>query len=77
MYATEPALPLRAAGRRRGSVRRPDGALAAGHTALVRAIGGAGGELYVWTVDEQPRSGARGDLVTGVITDDPRLFAAG
>jgi len=44
---------------------------------LVRAIGRAGGELYVWTVDEVPRIQALQALgVTGVISNDPRLFAA-
>ena len=43
---------------------------------LVRAVSSAGGELYVWTVDELPqirRFEALG--VTGVITNDPRLFS--
>jgi glycerophosphoryl diester phosphodiesterase len=44
--------------------------------ALVEAVGRAGGELYVWTVDELPRIGDLRTLgVTGVITNDPRLFA--
>lgn len=44
---------------------------------LVRAIADAGGELYVWTVDEAPRIQALERLgVTGVITNDPRLFTA-
>lgn len=44
---------------------------------LVRAIEQAGGELYVWTVDEAPRIRALAALgVTGVITNDPRLFGA-
>ncbi len=44
---------------------------------LVRAVSGAGGELYVWTVDELPRLRALEALgVTGLITNDPRLFAA-
>jgi glycerophosphoryl diester phosphodiesterase len=43
---------------------------------LVRAIRAAGGELYVWTVDDLPRLRALEALgVTGVITNDPRLFA--
>jgi glycerophosphoryl diester phosphodiesterase len=43
---------------------------------LARAVRGAGGELYVWTVDEQPRISALEALgVAGVITNDPRLFA--
>jgi glycerophosphoryl diester phosphodiesterase len=44
--------------------------------ALIRAVGEAGGELYVWTVDEL---GLMLELealgVTGVISNDPRLFA--
>jgi glycerophosphoryl diester phosphodiesterase len=44
---------------------------------LVRRVGKAGGEVYVWTVDELPRLRALERLgVTGVITNDPRLFAA-
>jgi glycerophosphoryl diester phosphodiesterase len=44
--------------------------------AVVEAVRGAGGELYVWTVDELPRIGNLRTLgVTGVITNDPRLFA--
>jgi glycerophosphoryl diester phosphodiesterase len=44
---------------------------------LVRSVHAAGGELYVWTVDELPRLRALEALgVTGVITNDPRLFAA-
>lgn len=43
---------------------------------LVRAVCGAGGELYVWTVDELPRIRELAALgVTGVITNDPRLFS--
>jgi glycerophosphoryl diester phosphodiesterase len=44
---------------------------------LVRAVHGAGGDLFVWTVDDLPsirRLAALG--VTGVITNDPRLFTA-
>lgn len=44
---------------------------------LVRRVRAAGGEVYVWTVDELAllrRLEAMG--VTGVITNDPRLFAA-
>jgi glycerophosphoryl diester phosphodiesterase len=45
---------------------------------LVRAIADAGGELYVWTVDDAKRIRALEALgVTGVITNDPRLFAGG
>jgi glycerophosphoryl diester phosphodiesterase len=44
---------------------------------LVRAVVGAGGEVYVWTVDELPRLRALEAIgVSGVITGDPRLFAA-
>jgi glycerophosphoryl diester phosphodiesterase len=42
---------------------------------LVRRVRAAGGELYVWTVDEQPRIRALQAMgVTGVISNDPRLF---
>jgi glycerophosphoryl diester phosphodiesterase len=42
---------------------------------LVRAIDGAGGELYVWTVDDAERIAKLERLgVTGIITNDPRLF---
>ena len=65
-------------GDRAGPLRRADGPLAAGHAARwCAAVRGAGGELYVWTVDELPRLRALEALgVTGVITNDPRLFAA-
>jgi glycerophosphoryl diester phosphodiesterase len=43
--------------------------------ALVRAVLGAGGEIYVWTVDAGHRIEQLQRLgVTGVITNDPRLF---
>jgi glycerophosphoryl diester phosphodiesterase len=42
---------------------------------LVRAVHDAGGQLYVWTVDEAPKIRALEALgVDGVITNDPRLF---
>ena len=42
---------------------------------LVAAIDKAGGELYVWTVDDAERIAALERLgVTGIITNDPRLF---
>jgi glycerophosphoryl diester phosphodiesterase len=42
---------------------------------LVRAVHEEGGELYVWTVDDAARIGALQRLgVSGVITNDPRLF---
>jgi glycerophosphoryl diester phosphodiesterase len=45
--------------------------------ALVRAVREEGGELYVWTVDDARRIRALEALgVTGVITNDPRLFSA-
>jgi glycerophosphoryl diester phosphodiesterase len=44
---------------------------------LTRAIHAAGGELYVWTVDDPLRIAALDALgVTGIITNDPRLFVA-
>jgi glycerophosphoryl diester phosphodiesterase len=44
---------------------------------FVRAVERAGGELYVWTVDDPQRIAALERLgVTGVITNDPRLFGA-
>jgi len=44
---------------------------------LVEAIQRAGGDLYVWTVDHEPRIRELRTLgVTGVITNDPRLFGA-
>jgi glycerophosphoryl diester phosphodiesterase len=43
---------------------------------LVRRVRAAGGELYVWTVDDLARLRSLEALgVTGVITNDPRLFA--
>jgi len=43
---------------------------------LARAVQRAGGELYVWTVDEGPRIQRLEAMgVAGVITNDPRLFA--
>ncbi|MEN3281583.1 MAG: glycerophosphoryl diester phosphodiesterase, partial [Solirubrobacteraceae bacterium] len=42
---------------------------------LARAVHAAGGELYVWTVDDPARIARLGAIgVTGVITNDPRLF---
>jgi glycerophosphoryl diester phosphodiesterase len=42
---------------------------------LVETVKAAGGELYVWTVDDAARIRALEALgVTGVITNDPRLF---
>ena len=42
---------------------------------LVSTVRDAGGELYVWTVDDAARIRRLAGLgVTGVITNDPRLF---
>ena len=61
----------------RGPLRRADVRTGgSSRRALVRAVREAGGELYVWTVDDaraHPPLEALG--VTGVITNDPRLFA--
>jgi glycerophosphoryl diester phosphodiesterase len=44
---------------------------------LVRVVAALGGELYVWTVDDAARIRELEALgVTGVITNDPRLFDA-
>lgn len=43
--------------------------------ALVRAVGEAGGELYVWTVDDAAHISKLTAMgVDGIITNDPRLF---
>jgi glycerophosphoryl diester phosphodiesterase len=42
----------------------------------VRTLRAAGGDVYVWTVDDPGRIAELEELgVTGVITNDPRLFA--
>jgi glycerophosphoryl diester phosphodiesterase len=42
---------------------------------LARAVDEAGGELYVWTVDDATRIAKLNAIgVTGIITNDPRLF---
>jgi glycerophosphoryl diester phosphodiesterase len=44
---------------------------------LVRAVAAGGGELYVWTVDDAALMGRLTAMgVDGIITNDPRLFAA-
>jgi glycerophosphoryl diester phosphodiesterase len=45
---------------------------------LARCVRAAGGELYAWTVDDRRRiAGLERMGVTGVISNDPRLFGAG
>ena len=45
---------------------------------LAEAVTSAGGELYVWTVDDAEKIAALESLgVHGVITNDPRLFLGG
>ena len=45
--------------------------------ALVRAVHGEGGQVYVWTVDDEPRIRRLEAMgVDGVITNDPRLFGS-
>ena len=42
---------------------------------MARTIGDAGGELYVWTVDDAARIARLERMgVSGVISNDPRLF---
>jgi glycerophosphoryl diester phosphodiesterase len=44
--------------------------------ALARAVAEAGGELYVWTVDDAARIARLTAMgVDGIITNDPRLFS--
>ena len=44
---------------------------------LVRAVKDAGGDLYAWTVDDPERIAELARLgVTGIISNDPRLFAS-
>ncbi|CAB4879916.1 unannotated protein [freshwater metagenome] len=44
---------------------------------LQRAVAGAGGDLFVWTVDDAARIAELERLgVTGIITNDPRLFSS-
>jgi glycerophosphoryl diester phosphodiesterase len=45
---------------------------------LVRVVTEAGGEIYVWTVDDPARIAKLERLgVTGIISNDPRLFVSG
>jgi len=44
---------------------------------MASSLRAAGGELYVWTVDDRRRiAGLERMGVSGVISNDPRLFAA-
>jgi glycerophosphoryl diester phosphodiesterase len=46
-------------------------------TRLVRTVHAEGGQVYVWTVDDERRIAALASMgVDGVITNDPRLFEA-
>jgi glycerophosphoryl diester phosphodiesterase len=71
------ALPARAAAAIRA--RRCDALMAHWRLVsarLVEAVRGAGGELFVWTVDDLATLRALEALrVSGVVTNDPRLFA--
>jgi glycerophosphoryl diester phosphodiesterase len=66
------------AARRHLAARRCDAVMAHWRLvtrALVRAVREAGGELYVWTVDDARLIRRLERLgVDGVITNDPRLF---
>jgi glycerophosphoryl diester phosphodiesterase len=86
-FTKVPALAAAQYGRTALAIRGPrairDGRIDAimSHWALVtprlaRAVRAVGGELYVWTVDDPARIAKLGAIgVTGVITNDPRLFA--
>jgi glycerophosphoryl diester phosphodiesterase len=76
MHYMRGALPSVAANRiRRGEI---DALMAHWRLAtprLARTIRAAGGELYIWTVDDRRRiAGLERMGVTGVISNDPRLF---
>lgn len=77
LLALREALPLRAARAiRSGAVDALMAHYRLVTPRLVRSVARAGGELYVWTVDELPRLQALADLgVSGLISNDPRLFA--
>jgi glycerophosphoryl diester phosphodiesterase len=76
MHAFRALLPARAA--RAVRARRCDALMVHWRLVtprLVRRVRGAGGEVYVWTVDDLARLRALEAMgVTGVITNDPRLF---
>jgi glycerophosphoryl diester phosphodiesterase len=77
LQAARAALPARAA--KAIHLRRCDALMAHWRLVtprLVRQVRAAGGELYVWTVDDAERIRALESLgVSGIITNDPRLFA--
>ena len=79
-YALLPVLRRALPGRVGGALRagRCDAIMANVHLVtprLARVVREAGGELYVWTVDDAVRIETLRALgVTGVITNDPRLF---
>jgi glycerophosphoryl diester phosphodiesterase len=77
MYIVRAVLPLRASWALRQGVC--DAVMAHWRLVtprLIRSVKRRGGELYVWTVDDLPRLRELEALgVTGVITNDPRLFA--
>jgi glycerophosphoryl diester phosphodiesterase len=78
MYAMRAALPMQAA--RAIRARICDALMVHWRLVtprLVRSVHGAGGELYVWTVDDRAQLQEFEAMgVTGLITNDPRLFAA-
>jgi glycerophosphoryl diester phosphodiesterase len=77
LYALRAVLPILAAAAIKG--RRCDALMAHWRLVtprLVRAVQRAGGEIYVWTVDDLVKLRVFEALgVTGVITNDPRIFA--
>jgi glycerophosphoryl diester phosphodiesterase len=77
MYAVRAALPFQAA--RAIRARMCDALMVHWRLVtprLVRAVHGAGGEVYVWTVDDAAQLREFEAMgVTGLITNDPRLFA--
>jgi glycerophosphoryl diester phosphodiesterase len=87
MLTAIPALAM-LAGYRAALPRRARAALRAGRVdaimahwrvvtrALVRSVADAGGELYVWTVDDPRMIERLSEMgVDGIITNDPRLFS--
>jgi glycerophosphoryl diester phosphodiesterase len=76
MHYMRGALPSVAANRiRRGEIEALMAHWRLATPRLARSIRDAGGELYVWTVDDRERiAGLERMGVTGVISNDPRLF---